>query len=254
VNPYYADASVQLFLGDCRDVVPALDVQADCVVADPPYEETSLVWDRWPAGWPGVLAGAGVRSMWCFGSMRMFLQRRDEFAAWKLSQDLVWEKTHGSGKAVDRFRRVHEPVLHWYRGRWSTVHHLAPRTAATAAQVRRNGTAVRVGNPRHQGGFGASKKWQETGRRLVRSVLKVPNLRGRAVHPSEKPTELLDLLIRYACPEGGLVLDPFAGGGSTAVAARLSGRRAVLVEADERYCEVIALRLAQDVLPIGGGP
>jgi site-specific DNA-methyltransferase (adenine-specific) len=46
------------------------------------------------------------------------------------------------------------------------------------------------------------------------------------------------------------VLDPFAGSGSTAAAARLSGRHSVLIEADEKYCEAIANRLSQDVLPI----
>jgi site-specific DNA-methyltransferase (adenine-specific) len=75
--------------------------------------------------------------------------------------------------------------------------------------------------------------------------------RRNPIHPCEKPTGILDPLIRYACPPGGLVLDPFAGSGSTAEAARLSGRRAVLIEGDEAYCEAIALRLSQDVLPIG---
>jgi len=91
---------------------------------------------------------------------------------------------------------------------------------------------------------------QDGGPRLMRSVIQVRSMHGRAIHPTEKPVGLLDPLIRYACPPGGTVLDPFAGSGSTAEAARLSGRKAVLIEADERYCELIARRLQQDVLPL----
>src|SRR3546814_7972972 len=58
-----------------------------------------LAWDRWPDGWP-ALAAKVASSMWCFGSMRMFLDRAPEFADWKLSQDYVWEKHNGSGFAA----------------------------------------------------------------------------------------------------------------------------------------------------------
>lgn len=248
MDPYYADDSVTLWHGDCREIVPTLDVQPDCVVADPPYAETSLAWDRWPAGWPTVLAEAGARSMWCFGSMRMFLERRDEFAAWRLSQDVVWEKHTGTGFQADRFKRVHEFALHWYAGDWGTVHK-EPQRESTAARAKTR--TVRRGPTEHYGRQG-QQGWIDEGTRLVTSVLRCRTMHGRAAHPTEKPTGILDPLIRYACPPGGLVLDPFAGSGSTAVAARMSGRRAVLIEADERYCEVIARRLAQDVLPIGG--
>lgn len=250
MDPYYADDSVTLWHGDCREIVPTLDVRPDCVVADPPYGETALAWDRWPDGWPTVLADAGARSMWCFGSMRMFLDRRDEFAAWKLSQDLVWEKHNGTGWATDRFKRVHEAATHWYRGDWNAIHHVTPREeyhgASKRARVRRDDRAA-------HGGSIKALTYEDDGTRLLRTVLKAQSVRG-GEHPTEKPTSILTPLIEYACPPGGLVLDPFAGSGSTAVAARLTGRRAVLIEADERYCEVIARRLAQDVLPIGGGP
>ncbi|WP_225888746.1 DNA-methyltransferase [Myxococcus xanthus] len=64
-------------------------------------------------------------------------------------------------------------------------------------------------------------------------------------HPTEKPVSLLSLLMARSCPEGGLVLDPFAGTGATLVAAQLLGRRAVGVELEERYCEAAARRLEQ---------
>lgn len=246
MTPYYVDDSVTLYQGDMRQVLPVLEVAADCVVTDPPYGETELAWDRWPDGWPDALLEA-ARSMWCFGSMRMFLERALQFGAWKLSQDIVWEKHNGSGFMADRFKRVHEHALHWYRGRWDDVHHATPTTLdATARQVRRKRGPVHMGRIED-----SSYVSEDGGPRLMRSVLEVRSMHGSAVHPTEKPTGILLPLIEYACPPGGLILDPFAGSGSTAVAARLTGRRAVLIEADERYCEVIARSLAQGVLPLG---
>lgn len=242
-EPYYADEQVTLYHGDCREIVPGLE-PVDCIVADPPYGETSLTWDRWPDDWPTAISGA-AKSMWCFGSMRMFLDRRDEFSLWHLSQDVVWEKQQGPGIAADRFRRVHEHALHWYQGRWSDQTHETPRDGIRGTTRR---AATRSGADKAwQGERGASADLRD-GSALVRSVLKVRNMNGRSLHPTEKPVGILDPLIRYACPEGGIVLDPFAGSGSTAEAARQTARRSVLVEADERYCELIANRMSQGVL------
>jgi site-specific DNA-methyltransferase (adenine-specific) len=129
-SPYYADDRCELYLGDVREVLPALDLTVDAVVTDPPYGETSLPWDRWVDGWP-TLARTAARTIWCFGSMRMFLAHVAEFtdAGWKLSQDIVWEKHAGSGSANDRFMRVHENATHWYQGRWADQHQAVPRTA-----------------------------------------------------------------------------------------------------------------------------
>jgi site-specific DNA-methyltransferase (adenine-specific) len=264
ITPYFDDGTVTLYLGDMRDVLPALGITADLVIADPPYgSETTLIWDRWPEGWLDTAATA-ARSLWCFGSMRMFGERWAEFgsADWRRSQDIVgvdeegetvfgdltvvWEKNTGTSRATDRFRRVHEYVLHWYRGAWRDVHHDAPRVPATAAQIARNGTATRTSTAlAHTGTYGARAGWTETGTRLMRSVIRTPTMRGRAIHPSEKPVDLLYPLIEYACPVRGLVVDPFAGSGSTLEAARLAGRKAIGVEVHEPYAEAAALRLAQ---------
>lgn len=250
MKPYFDDGQVQLYLGDCREIVPALGLTAELILTDPPYGETSLKWDRWVDGWP-TLAAAASRSMWCFGSMRMFLDRRDEFtdAGWKLSQDIVWEKNNGSGFHADRFRRIHEHALHWYLGDWRSIRHECPRRPNDGPDQ----GAVRGGANRvpHYGGL-RRNTWVDDGTRMVTSVMFSRNLRGTAIHPTEKPVGVLQLLAEYACPPGGLVLDVFAGSGSTLEAARATGRRAVGIEADEAQIEKAAKRLSQGVLDVGG--
>jgi site-specific DNA-methyltransferase (adenine-specific) len=230
-DPYYTDETVTLHLGDCREVIPALCLAADLVVADPPYGETSLSWDRWPDGWPDALAAA-ARSMWCFGSMRMFLDRRDEFAAWRMSQDIVWTKHRPRSIAADRFGRAHELAVHWYRGPWGDVYKQPQRVPFHGKPV-----AVRS-RPKPTGDYVHAIKgadYADDGTRLLTTVL--PGSAGDprcTLHPTQKPAEVLAPLIAYGCPPGGSVLDPFAGSGSTLAAARASGRRAVGIEVDER--------------------
>lgn len=244
---YYSDDLVTLHHGRCEDILPALGVCADIAVTDPPYGETSLAWDRWPKGWPSLVAAAlpPATSLWCFGSMRMFLEQRDEFAGWRFAQDIVWEKADGTGFTTDRFRRVHEVAAHFYRGSWADVQH-TPRRELISTNDK---SSKRRGPNRttHTGSIGDTG-YQDDGYRLPRSVQRIDNMRFRSRHPTEKPTGIIDPLIAYSCPPGGTVLDPFAGSGSTLDAARCSGHKAIGVEASEAFCEVIATRLAQGSL------
>jgi site-specific DNA-methyltransferase (adenine-specific) len=194
-------------------------------------------------------AAAVTRSLWCFGSLRFWLSEGRHFteAGWQLSQDLIWEKHNGSGFASDRFKRVHEQPAHWYRGDWASVYKDPPVTFdATARTVKRRGQTP------HTGEIGAEVNYAtvDGGPRLQRSVVYVRSENGRAVHPTQKPLGILRPLITYSCPVDGIVLDPFAGSGSTLLAARDLGRRAIGIEAREDYCEAAVKRLGQGVLDV----
>lgn len=68
-------------------------------------------------------------------------------------------------------------------------------------------------------------------------------------HPTEKPLDVMRWCLGFVAD--GLILDPFMGSGTTLRAAKDLGRRAIGIEIDERYCEIAARRLAQEVLPFG---
>lgn len=236
-----------IHIGDCRQVLPKLPAGfADCCITDPPYGDTSLDWDKVCDGWIGHVARALKPSgvIWVFGSMRFLAPLFAEMTAngFRYSQDVVWEKQNGTGFHNDRFRRVHEHAVMFYRGQWRDVFHETQFTMDARARV------VRAKKrPAHTGHIDKTPYISvDGGPRMMRSVLAVRNEHGRALHPTQKPVELLAHLIRYSCPPGGIVLDPFAGSGSTGLAARHNGRGAVLIEESPGRAETMRQRLDSD--------
>jgi len=238
--------SIRILEGDCREVLPTLAERFDCCITDPPYGDTSLDWDQVCDGWIEAVASVlnPAASLWVFGSMRflapLFSQMRD--AGFQYSQDIVWEKQNGTGFHNDRFRRVHEHAVMFYRGKWADVYHDTQFTMDATARVTR-----RKARPAHTGNIGAAHYVSEDGGpRMQRSVIYCPNEHGNAVHPTQKPIEILLPLVRYSCPPGGSIVDAFGGSASTALAAKLEGRSCTCVEIDPGRAAVARERLRND--------
>lgn len=242
-----------ILTGDCRLLMPGHG-PFDLILADPPYGDTSLTWDRRVDGWL-PLARATLKpsgSLWVFGWLRCFMATADAFAgaALRYAQEIVWEKQNGSSFHADRFKRVHELVAQFYPADvpWSAVYNdVQTTTDATARTVRRKR------RPPHTGHIDAGHYVSEDGGpRLMRSVIYARNCHGRAIHPTEKPSGLIEILIRTSCPPGGLVGDWFAGSGAAGEACRLSGRRYVGCEIDPAMAERARARIGA-ALPFTDG-
>jgi site-specific DNA-methyltransferase (adenine-specific) len=237
-----------MILGDCMDYMASMDAQSvDAIVTDPPYQQTSLAWDKWVKGWPKaaarVLKPGG--SMWVFGTLRMFMDYRDDFSEWSMAQDIVWEKHNGSSFHADRFRRVHEQAVQFYQGPWADVYKGQVVTNdAKKRSVNRSGndTSHHYGRRNE-----TSYRTEEGDPRIMRSVIYARSQHGQAIHPTQKPEAIIEPLILNCCAPGGLILDPFAGSGTTGFVAQRIGRRSIMVEGNPAYFEAMNNRFSADL-------
>ena len=222
-SPYYADEYVSLYLGDCRELADVW-VGCDVLVTDPPYG----------IGWRGVSTtyrrGVCVRRSSPEIAGDRDTSVRDEVLA-------LW-----GGRPAVVFGS-------WRRPRPAGVRHrlIWDKQGADSGPVRAPFMTMDEEIYVLGRGFLASSPPQ-------RSVVTTREKRSQAAresgHPTPKPVGLMELLVSR-CPEG-VVADPFAGSGSTLVAARNLGRAAVGVELEEAYCELAARRLSQQALDLGG--
>lgn len=217
-SPYYQDDAVTLYHGDCREVTAWLE--ADVLVTDPPY---GRAWRQ------GVLKGHHTENLAGIANDSDTQARDDVLTMWgdqpaAVFGDLMLPPPAGT-KHVLIYKK---PINAGLRG---AIAHF--RRDAEAVYLLGNGLGSGIGGDSSVLTTGANKVGSGTG------------LGGRSGHPNEKPLDVLETLIGRM---SGTVADPFAGSGSTLVAAKAMGRRAIGVELEERYCEIAARRLGQDVL------
>ena len=214
-EPYYEDDLVTLYHGDCREVTAWLE--ADVLVTDPPYG-TQFSAEN-PKGGYGRRQNTGVGPEGFVIANDGTTETRDEALG-------MWS---GRGPAlVFGSPRMPDPPGEW-----------ADRLVWDKKRPGMNGGPWRY---RHESIY-VTAGFLRTDNAAVSIIEAFPE---QADHIHGKPIALMVRLVAAAPP--GTIADPFAGSGSTLVAAKQLGRRAIGVEADERYCEIAAKRLAQDTL------
>lgn len=242
IAPYYQDEAVTLYRGDCLDVLPTLG-PVDHVVTDPPYSEhthskqwigASLTSDGKPRvstahkelGFDPLddatllavcLEARRIAQRWtlAFCDLESIWLWRDKLQAVGLDyvRTCVWDKVDGAPQFT------------------------GDRPAAGAE-------AIVCAHPK------GKKRWNGGGSRNVfRHAVNAE--KGGKPHPSTKPEPLMCELVALFTDPGETILDPFAGSGTTLVAAKRLGRKAIGIELNPAYCDVIVSRLRQGSL-LGG--
>lgn len=224
MTPYYQDSAVTIYCGDCREILPSLG-RVDLVLTDPPY-------------------GVNLGNHGGANDPRSRELRRGAYASY---DDTPENYVNTVVPAIVAALSIAD------RG---AVFGPAPSIWGLPAPSAIGGIYIPAANGRCPWGF------QNLAPVCFYGVAPDLNLgskhttvlgRGRADverigHPCPKPLEWMLWLVGLASRDGETILDPFMGSGTTLVAAKHLGRKAIGIEIEERYCEIAVKRLAQEVL------
>ena len=214
-KPYYQDNFVTLYHGDSRELLPAF-LKFDIVATDPPY-----------------------------GMQYQSRYRRKEDRKKAIAGDSFYDF-----EMLAVLKSLARSALYVF-GRWDNLLKGFPSPKSVLVWDKGNHS---MGDLEHEYGrrwemcaFWPGEKHAWRGNRPV-DVLSIARVNGNALeHPTEKPVALMGQLLSHS--DGKTVLDPYAGGGSTLVAAKQLGLKATGVEIEEEYCELMLRRLQQEYFP-----
>ena len=248
--PYYADDWVTLYHGDCLELMPHIPTVAH-IITDPPYSEhthksvrrSNITYrDR------GARYGADTRRNVDLGFGHLTPEVRSACASQFARLTTRWCIAFSDIESSHLWRAdlEHAGLDYVRTGAWIKVGS-TPQFSGD-----RPATGFEALTICHQPG---RKRWNGGGKHAIWSVPIVLDrgAQGKRFHTTQKPDGLMLSLVDLFSDLGEVILDPFAGSGTTLVAAKSLGRKAIGVELDERYCEVAARRLAQDALDFSGG-
>jgi site-specific DNA-methyltransferase (adenine-specific) len=239
----------------CEDALSGLaripDGSVDLILTDPPYnlgkdygnasdQQTVEEYLRWTEQW----IDAALPKLKPNGSLYIFLTWRfspEIFVMLKqrmtMMNEIIWDRRVPSmGGSVRSYSSVHDTVG-FFVGRKDYYFDLdAVRIPYDAQTKKARSRSIFIGAKWLEVGYNPKDVWSVS--RLHREHPE------RANHPTQKPLEIIERMVKASCPPGGVVLDLFMGSGTTALAARRCGRQFVGFELNPEYCAIINERLA----------
>lgn len=262
-----------IICGDSRKELAAYENEVDLIVTSPPYADARTnhydsvhpdAFVEWilsfhepffhslkPTGSlvinikDKVVAGVRHRYVW---HMIEALCARDWFAI----DDYIWHKTNPMpGFWPTRLRDGWEYCFHLSKTKRPYFNHDAVRKPigdwVTSRLAKLGQNDLTRHNSVNASGFGRNiSKWVGRLTVLPSNVLSIPLVGENKGHPAVFPVDLPLFFIRLLCPENGLVVDPFAGSGTTGIAALSQGRRCVLIDNNPNYCRLAWDRLREE--------
>lgn len=229
MQPYFQTDGVTIYHGDCREMLATLAPGSiDLVLTDPPYSERTHTSARTAAN-RALTSGGTTQPLIDFPPL----------------SDLAREQVFARLGVLAR-RWVIATLDYRHAVGFEATPPAGLRFVRLGVWVKPNGAPQFTGDRPAQGweavaimhSAGARLRWNGGGQRAVWTAGKVST-----AHPTGKPLPLVREWVRLFSDPGDLVLDPFCGSGTTLLAARLEGRRAIGIEIEKRYCELTAGRL-----------
>jgi site-specific DNA-methyltransferase (adenine-specific) len=233
MKPYYEDDAVTIYHGDCREILPLLGLDPALVLTDPPYGVSERT-DRHSKGRDNPLGGRN--------NGQPVVTARD------------FPPVHGDDEPFDPshllgFRRLVLFGANYYAER-------LPASPTWIVWDKLDGLTTEKRAIGLDDNADVELAWSNVGgpARLIphrwKGLIKASERTDQRVHPTQKPVALMARIIDWLTEPGDLVLDPYAGSGSTLRAAKDHGRRAIGIEHSGTYCSIAARRCAQDVLAV----
>jgi DNA modification methylase len=211
MKPYYDHAGITIYHGDCREILPDLD-PVDLILTDPPY---------------GIAHPTDYKK-----------RGRDRLAP---CNDYV--AVHDDDKPFDPSMWIDKPCCLWGANYFADK--LPPTSGWLVWDKMRPDTLDQATCELAWTNFVKGvRRFQWLWNGMIRADF------DKLVHPTQKPVALFKWILGLKWTPAGIILDPFMGSGTTLRAAKDLGRKAIGIEIEEKYCEIAARRLAQEVLPI----